>query len=393
MSDNQQGVRVSNVNLVNHGSYKELSADVDGDPVWVRVPQDFPLVQRGEIFVAAALLEAMIRNEPLIIDDSAPISEKLLGNLTELQSIYSCWNTDLSIIKIYANTDIVRQESRGVASFYSGGIDSSQTLVTHLDEITHLVYIRGFGEFLQDEEWNTSVNKNEMFAKSIGKSLLPIDSNIWKYFQKREISIYFFHGLILLGLAGTLGFKKHLIPSSHTYAELFPWGSHPVTDHLWSTDQTEIIHDSAQYRRTEKTEIVASAPKIMDNLQVCWKSNTHNCGVCSKCVRTRLTFDLLGVATDTIPGISGNKPLKILTPDDEGLLTVVEDLMLLAKSKNADATYRILKKGWRKYQRRVVLTQVDRAFLGGILRRIRHLKPTIWRTMRVLLTSKERLDF
>lgn len=68
MPDNEQGIRVSNVSLVNHGSYNELSADVDGDPLWVPVPQDFLLMQRGEIFVAAALLKTMIRNDPLIID-------------------------------------------------------------------------------------------------------------------------------------------------------------------------------------------------------------------------------------------------------------------------------------------------------------------------------------
>ena len=133
MQDKVSGVMVSNVRLEHHNEYNELSADVDGEEIWVRVPHDFPLIQRGEIFVAAALLEAMIRNEPLFIDDNAPISPKLLSNLTELQNIYSCWNTDLSVIKIHANTntDIVKQEAVGVTSFYSSGIESSHTLSTH----------------------------------------------------------------------------------------------------------------------------------------------------------------------------------------------------------------------------------------------------------------------
>ena len=395
MSDKGCGVVVSNVRLEHHNEYNELSADVDGDEIWVRVPHDFPLIQRGEIFVAAALLEAMIRNEPLFIDDSAPISPKLLSNLTELQNIYSCWNTDLFVIKIHANTntEIVKQEAVGVGSFYSGGIDSSQTLVSHMDEITHLVYIRGFGEFLQDEVWNTCVSQNTAFANSLNKTLLPIDSNIWPFFHKRQISVYFFHGLILGGLAGLLGFEKNFIPSSHTYSELLPWGSHPLTDPLWGTELTEIIHDSAQYRRSEKTAIVASVPEVLNNLQVCWMSNVHNCGACSKCVRTRVTLDLLGVKTDKIPGINSSSQFKAFYPEDESGLTFVEDIMVLAKNKGAYATYKTLRKGWRKYHRKMALAHFDRVFLGGVIRRIKHLKPAPWRKMRVLLTSKERLDF
>lgn len=393
MSDKVSGVIVSNVRLEHHNEYNELSADVDGDEIWVRTPHDFPLSQRGEVFVAAALLEAMIRNEPLFIDDSAPISPKLLSNLTELQNIYNCWNTDLSVIPIHANTDIPKNEVTTVATFYSGGIDSSQTLISHMDEITHLVYIRGFGEFLQDEEWNTCVNQNKIFANSIDKTLLPIDSNIWTFFHKRKISVYFFHGLILGGLAGTLGFKKVFVPSSHTYSELIPWGSHPMTDPLWSTDQTMIVHDSAQYNRIKKTEIVASVPEVLDNLQVCWMRSTHNCGDCSKCVRTRLTLDLLGAVTNRIPSISNNKQLYILCPEDENTVTIVEDLMLLAKRNDTNTIYRILRKSWRKYHRRMALARFDRVFMGGVLRRIKHLKPAPWRKMRVLLTSKERIDF
>ena len=393
MQDKVSGVMVSNVRLEHHNEYNELSADVDGEEIWVRVPHDFPLIQRGEVFVAAALLEAMIRNEPLFIDDNAPISPKLLSNLTELQNIYSCWNTDLSVVSIHANTDVPEDEEKAPASYFSGGIDSSHTLLTHMNEIMNLIHIRGFGEFLEDKEWSASVARHTAFANSLNKTLIPIDSNIWLFFHKRKISVYFFYGLILGGLAGTLGFKKIFIPSSTTYSELFPWGSHPLTDPLWSTEQVKIVHDSAQYRRTEKTEMIASVPEILDNLQVCWMSNEHNCGTCSKCVRTRVTLDLLGVKTDKIPGISSNSQLKAFYPEDASGLFMLEDVMLLAKSKNADATYKSLRKGWIKYQRKLALVHVDRIFLGGLLRRIKHLKPAPWRKMRVLLTPKERIDF
>ena len=48
-------------------------------------------------------------------------------------------------------------------------------------------------------------------------------------------------------------------------------------------------------RRKPKTKEIARHPALLDHLQVCWLDAVHNCGSCGKCLRTRVTFAILGI--------------------------------------------------------------------------------------------------
>jgi len=91
-----------------------------------------------------------------------------------------------------------------------------------------------------------------------------------------------------------------LVGSSHSYLHLSPWGSHPLTDRLLSSNSFEIHHDMV-FTRMEKLETLSAWPEAIDNLKVCWEgqyrydtSPDTNCCVCDKCVRTMLAFRALG---------------------------------------------------------------------------------------------------
>lgn len=88
---------ISNVKLSFHNGCKELSATVDGDRIFFRVPEGFDLFSVAECFIGIALLEAMISNRNLVVDEVA-ISSKLYNRLIDIQEIYSCWNPNLNIV-------------------------------------------------------------------------------------------------------------------------------------------------------------------------------------------------------------------------------------------------------------------------------------------------------
>ena len=94
-------------------------------------------------------------------------------------------------------------------------------------------------------------------------------------------------------------FDAALIGSSEPYDELvIPWGSSPITDHLLSGGAMSAIHYGAGYSRTEKIDFLSRFPLAVRNLRVCWQGfdKTKNCGVCEKCIRTRLNFEAVGVS-------------------------------------------------------------------------------------------------
>lgn len=87
--------------------------------------------------------------------------------------------------------------------------------------------------------------------------------------------------------------------------DLFPWGSHPLLDPLWSTEATRFIHHGAETARVEKAGVVARSEVAMRRLRVCWENrdSAYNCGVCEKCLRTMINLQAHGRLTEceTLP--------------------------------------------------------------------------------------------
>jgi hypothetical protein len=95
-------------------------------------------------------------------------------------------------------------------------------------------------------------------------------------------------------LSGQL--KTMYLPATHTYAELFPCGSHPLLDPLWSTETLEIVHDGCEATRVEKVARIAQSGAALRYLRVCWENRdgAYNCGRCEKCLRTMISLRVAG---------------------------------------------------------------------------------------------------
>jgi hypothetical protein len=366
--------------------WNEVSAEVDGDRVFFRSPAQYDLAASGEPFLGVALLEAMARNADLRIDPAISLSAKLHGKLQELQSIYACWSSDLHRINVHARIDPRKRDYERVASFFSAGVDGSHTLLRNMDDITHPIMLSGFDAAGTDRaSWLRAVEKQNAFARMVGKELIPIETNVRWWISKRKIAWDFAHGLILSSLGSLVKAGRIYVPSSHTYNELFPWGSHPLTDPMWSTESTEVIHDGAGFRRGEKMKDLCGDQRILDNLKVCWKSILENCGECPKCIRTMTALYLLGASSQALPKLD-LAALKSLRATDESGATFLEDAMILARNAENRRVLKTLRRYYRWYQLSLVVPMLDRFLLGGVLRRIyRKLKKPEWLEKRVTL--------
>jgi len=363
----------------------EVSADVDGNRVFFRVPPQFELDCRGEPFLGIALLEAMIRNMDISIEDSMPISERVYKMLPELQAVYACWNSNLHKVNIHARIEPCKDVYDPVACYWSAGVDSSHTLFRNITEITHLIMLGGFevgGN--TPESWRQCVKKQTVFAQNIGKELIPVETNSKRVSDQRKISWSLAQGLILASMGSLLKCKRIYIGSSHTYDELFPWGSHPLTDPMWSTESTELIHYGAGFRRGEKMMDLCKNKNILDNLQVCWRNPHSNCGECEKCVRTMTALYLLEASSKALPKLDNLNKLSIFRKSDESGVTFLVDMMILAKNVQNKKVQRIMRSYLRRYQMRQIIVMIDRFILGGIFRRIYYrVKKPRWLNRRV----------
>lgn len=162
-------------------------------------------------------------------------------------------------------------------------------------------------------------------------------------------------------------FRKIYIASSHTYQGLFPWGSHPVVDHHWSSERLWFEHDGCEATRVQKIKLISETPPALSALRVCWMSSggIYNCGTCSKCVRTMISLAAIG-ALQRAPSfpvtLSSNvvRGLKLHKPND--MLFANENIAALRESGAAPEILKALQTALGRSRLRAGLTALIAIF-------------------------------
>jgi hypothetical protein len=315
-------MRVSDSEVIDRGDACELRAWVAGDAspddadwfepasLWFRFPRwclPYLSAGNGDPFLAALLVPAMHLGEPLAI--SAPVSPRLLAAVPTLQDIYVAFDHRVRRIPVLATArDEVAPSARSDAAglFFSLGVDSFYSLIKHWRRLTpnartltHLITIDGFdvGRGEEDAPFPAAIRANALrVAGETGATWVPVVTNL-RRFGAPLAPFTLMHGAALASVALALGelLGSVTIAASLTYDELYPWGSHPVLDPLWSTERLTVIHDGCERDTIDKTAIISAFPLVLDTLRVCpGYSARYNCGRCLKCVRTMIDLLVVG---------------------------------------------------------------------------------------------------
>ena len=285
--------------------------------LWYSVPPDqwqYVSYERMDPFVIAALLKAMEDRATLRVH--GPVSSSLLDNLEEFQIIFSTWFPDkYQIIDILPDSEREDKKSNdNVILSFSGGVDGAFSALNHvlkkgpikrkLFDVNAILYIEGFDVNINyDAECKNVVERNQkLFGSYPDLIFLNVRTNL-KYLLSIN-RFWMSHACVIASVSSLFHtmWGGCLVGSSHSYLHLRPWGSHPLTDRLLSSNSFEIHHDTV-FTRMEKLEALFSWPEALDNLKVCWEGQYRfntlpdaNCCQCDKCVRTMLAFKALGHA-------------------------------------------------------------------------------------------------
>ncbi|HYI80926.1 MAG TPA: hypothetical protein VEW67_08720 [Thermoleophilaceae bacterium] len=325
----------------------ELSFDVDvcgiEQTIWFKT--DAPVTPNADAVLATCLLPAALWGGTLDID--APISPRLLRSQTEFQAIQRMWSRQWDYgllplgeidVRAPARASIEAAPGRGVATFFSGGVDSWSVVSEH-PEVTHLVFVRGLDLVERPTAFVDEVERRlRAAATDLGKTLYVVDTNI------RELSdrllpwdIYFASPLAAVALLLAPLFERFLVTGDADYETTVGQGVDPLVDHLWSTEQLEIAHACGRFSRVERTRLIADDPVAQRALRVCWENRdgAYNCGRCRKCLSTMITLEALGKREP----FSAFPPRLDLAPVDEVavpnvlVLTLWQDILDLIRQE------------------------------------------------------------
>ena len=291
-----------------------LAADVaysHGNPsretYWFDVPEYVAedLSDNANPWLACLIPLAVALDEPLEL--CRPVDPVMLKNVHGLMGVWKNWYPELSIVPVLAETEPPPRNAGKTAAFFSGGIDSFFTALRHLTpdnsvngpNIDELIFVWGFDIPIDRRDgFERARRAMQEAADALGKPLIVAATNLKITRLQRNASyaeLWHGGGLASVGLALERRYATLYIASTYGYLNMQPWGSHPLTDPLYSTSRCEVIHDDACFNRVEKTALVAQSDIALRTLRVCWNSKSDaNCSTCNKCMRTMATLELFG---------------------------------------------------------------------------------------------------
>lgn len=263
------------------------------------------LAEGNEARVACSLLPAMASGADLPV--SGPTSARLVSALPTIVDILSAWHPQLGRASLSSLIPTAKRRSSPgrVGAFFSGGVDGFHTFLEHRDEVTDLIFVHGFESSLGNPRLLERAAANvDAVASEFGVGVVHVQTNL------KLVSSTFVDwghvghgpGLATVGHLLAPAFERIYIGSTFYYGDLFPWGSHPLLDPLWSSERLELVHHGCGTRRIDKVGFIAGFDAALENLRVCQRAPgteyqggvVVNCGECEKCIRTMIALEVAG---------------------------------------------------------------------------------------------------
>ncbi len=252
----------------------------------------------ADALAAGLLLPAMSVARPL--RPGPTISARLRNSLLTLQTTFRDWSVGLHTVEIVAAP--VRRASRprrGSALFFSGGVDSWFALRTREREYTHLVMALG-GDVEAGPSTRTELMNETLCLVAAGYGLgTVIVRTDARALTDRFVHWELYHGAALASFGLLLGgtVARCDIAATQDPGVRSPWGSHPATDPLWSTERVSFANVGGHVSRFDRIRALVDTDLALATLRVCWQPGvTLNCGRCRKCLAAMAALRALGAS-------------------------------------------------------------------------------------------------
>lgn len=367
--------------------YFETTAEFVGD-----------LVINPNSWLLACTLAAMHYGEKRIALN-APISPEIKDGLINSMKCLIDWHGgERQVIPIEAplETEVFFSDKTPRAgALFSGGIDAlAMVRDNHLNfPLGHprriqdgiLVYGVLQGENEYDPSFGHVINAVGAMAEDAGIKLIPVNTNAYDHFRDLDPDFSFwrfeYHGSFLAAIAHAFASRLSVasIASTYDFANLEPWGSHPLLDPLYSTCSLQIRHENAALSRLEKTKLVGEWDVALKHLRVCnekesYSQGNYNCGKCEKCVRTMTAFLSLGlleqISTFVEKDISQEKLVNTCylsdSYEENCYRELIEPLTKIGRQDLVDGIEQIIRR-YHEKDLKGIIKRLDRAFFNECL--------------------------
>lgn len=312
-----------------HATVKWEDCEAPAQDVFFATDREFSdhITCNPDAFLLGAILPAAWRGERRVKLDEE-ISLELREGISTAMAWFREWNGPVHLIpQIDAPVKLgsrLEKRVKCAGGFLSGGIDSLALLranrltyhQSHPRSIRVCFFVYGFD---MGHDLSTYDRQKGAFARvfaslsrvaqSAEVMLIPVYTNIRHLESSMDFWMHEFHGAALSSIAHSFTPLVRIvyIASSLDTEHMEPWGSHPLIDPCYSSEDLQIIHYGVTYSRFDKIRLVTEWEPALQTLRVCtqinrWAANLVgplNCGTCEKCVRAMTALLALGALSNT----------------------------------------------------------------------------------------------
>jgi hypothetical protein len=301
-----------------------------------------PVSALADFVLPLVLPAAMHHGATLEID--RPLSPSTASRLAETMAYLARWDRRLQPVPVLAGAPACEEAAAGAAaSFFSGGVDSFYSLLTHLAELEALVFLHGYDiRRAHARLGEQAVSTVKAAALHFDKEVVEVDSN-WRSLLDEYVEWEPQGHRLFLAAAGLLlapRFGRIYVPAGYVSDDLVPARTDPGFYPAWSRPNLRLLADGVNAARVQKVELVANSQVALDGLRVCWENcgGAYNCGRCEKCLRTMATLRILGVL-DRCPTFTHPLDLDALARVyvyDDNLAAYLRENLELLRSRGGD---------------------------------------------------------
>lgn len=255
--------------------------------------------ERSDFAAWAALPLAMRKGENLVIEGIG--DSVVAANATKLSEIWELWMPEwFTRVQVSFSDPRPMPEASGRLLLFSGGVDSTSNLLRHeqVGSRPHLLTLHGLDYRHSDEaRFAGLLEQTQPLVDRAAAGRHTVRTDIYDLYRKSQVDVAAGHGFALFSglflFADQFGVGE--ISADYSAAQDYvvsPWGTNSLTNPMYASSTFHVATASADATRSDKVALLAKDHVALRALTFCkdYSKRPKNCGVCSKCTRTKAMF-------------------------------------------------------------------------------------------------------
>jgi hypothetical protein len=222
-------------------------------------------------------------------------------NAREYSRIWELWMPEkFRAISVSFDEYAPGASGSGRLVLYSGGVDSTYNLLNYekRGERPTLLTLQGFDyKYDDDKRFRRLIEHTRPFVERVSAGHILLKTNLLRVYHAHGVTSRISHGSALAGslLLFAHAFEAGEIAPDFTLAQeyvAYPWGTNSVTNPLLASSYFRMDTANNQLSRAAKLQELVNSEIALSSLSFCKDYDTRplNCGVCTKCTRTKAMF-------------------------------------------------------------------------------------------------------